>query len=87
MTKTAANCKILYNFLLMDFNEELSLDDTVLLKYSVYSVFILKSEVLVLPRPLPSPEPPVGGGLGPAPSGDRQHFTGVKADKNRLSPT
>ena len=77
MTKTAANCKILYNFLLMDLNEKLSLDDTVL----------LESEVLVLPRPLPSPEPPVGGGLGPAPSGDRQHFTGVKADKNRLSPT
>ena len=55
----------------MDFNEKLL--DTV-----------LESEVV--PRPLPSPEPPVGGGLGPAPSGDRQHVTGVKADKNRLSP-
>ena len=77
MTKATANFIIFLEFLLMDFNEKLLLADTVLL---------LESEVLLLPRPRPSPEPPVGGGLGPAPSGDRQHVTGVKADKNRLSP-
>ena len=71
MTKTTVYFIIFRENLLMDFNEKLL--DTV-----------LESEVV--PRPLPSPEPPVGGGLGPAPSGDRQHVTGVKADKNRLSP-
>ena len=71
MTKTTVYFIIFRENLLMDFNEKLL--DTV-----------LESEVV--PLPLPSPEPPVGGGLGPAPSGDRQHVTGVKADKNRLSP-
>ena len=71
MTKTTVYFIIFRENLLMDFNEKLL--DTV-----------LESEGV--PRPLPSPEPPLGGGLGPAPSGDRQHVTGVKADKNRLSP-